>query len=232
MAYKAGERQARREIARTRLLDAARELFMHQGYAVTTMAQVVQRAGTSIGNCYFYFPNKEALLRGVVEDFARCIAREIDVAAGTVPAGPAQLAIALARGVEFALEQKELARVLLVETRQPELRSLVLGYFAARMPHFLDEGGITNPSAERKWIVLAYQGSVFQLLEAVMTGELQEDARTLARFLIRWNLQAMGLTPEAVGQALAAVDKRSDAVDTGDGPPAFQLCPNIPIQKE
>jgi AcrR family transcriptional regulator len=221
MAHKATERLQRNEAARSRLLDAARQLFMRQGYAVTTMVQVVRLAGTSIGNCYFYFPNKEALLRGVVEDFAQGIAREIDAAAATVPRGPAQLAIALARGVEIALEQKELARVLLVETRQPELRSLVLEYFAARLPGFLDERGVTNLSAERRWIVLAYQGSVFQLLESAVTGELQEDARTLARFLIRWNLQALGLTPEAVEQGLAALDATSGPVAAADARTAF-----------
>ncbi|MGA2078537.1 MAG: helix-turn-helix domain-containing protein [Syntrophobacteraceae bacterium] len=221
MAHKVTERRQRNEVARSRLLDAARQLFMRQGYAVTTMAQVVRLAGTSIGNCYFYFPGKEALLRGVVVDFAQRIAREIDAAAAAAPPGPAQLAIALARGVEIALEQKELARVLLVETRQPELRSLVLEYFAARLPGFLDEGGLTNLSAERRWVVLAYQGSVFQLLESVVTGELQEDARTLARFLIRWNLQALGLTPEAVEQGLAALDTTSGPVDTADERPAF-----------
>ncbi|HIJ67898.1 MAG TPA: TetR/AcrR family transcriptional regulator [Deltaproteobacteria bacterium] len=220
MAHRATERRQRNEVARSRLLDAARQLFMRQGYAVTTMAQVVQRARTSIGNCYFHFPNKEALLRGIVEDFAQRIAREIDAATAIAPGGPAQLAIALARGVEIVLEQKELARVLLVETRQPELRSLVLEYFAARLTDLLDEAGVTNLSAERRWIVLAYEGSIFQLLEAVVTGELQEDARTLARFLIRWNLQALGLTPEAVGQGLAALDTTSGAEDTGDAWPA------------
>jgi AcrR family transcriptional regulator len=216
MAHKATQRRQRNEVARSRLLDAARQLFMRQGYAATTMAQVVLRARTSIGNCYFYFPNKEALLRAIVENFAQRIAREIDAATALAPRGPALLAIALARAVEIALEQKELARVLLVETRQPELRSLVLEYFAARLTDLLDEAGVTNLSAERRWIVLAYQGSVFQLLEAVVTGELQEDARTLARFLIRWNLQALGLTPEAVEQGLAALDTTSGPADTED----------------
>jgi len=220
MAHRATERRQRNEVARSRLLDAARQLFMRQGYAATTMVQVVQRARTSIGNCYFYFHNKEALLREIVEDFAQRIAREIDAATAVAPGGPAQLAIALARGVEIVLEQKELARALLIETRQPELRSLVLEYFAARLPDLLDEAGVTNLSAERRWIVLAYQGSVFQLLEAVVTGELQEDARTLARFLIRWNLQALGLTPEAVEQGLAALDTTRGPADTEDAWPA------------
>jgi AcrR family transcriptional regulator len=220
MAYRATERQQRRQAMRTRLLDAARVLFMRQGYAATTMPQVVQQAGTSIGNCYFYFANKEALLRGVVEEFAQQIAQEIDVAAMTVPAGPAQLAVALVRGVEVALEQKELARVLLVETRQPELRSLVLEYFAARLPDFLGRGGVAYPARERRQIALAYQGSVFQVLEAVMTGELQEDARALGRFLARWNLQALGLPSEAVEQGLAALDTMRVPAQTRDVPPA------------
>ncbi len=220
MAYRATERQHRRQAMRTRLLDAARALFLRQGYAATTMPQVVQQAGTSIGNCYYYFANKEALLRGLVEDFAHQIAQEIDAAATTVPAGPAQLAVALARGVEVALEQKELARVLLVETRQPELRSLVLEHFAERLPRFLSRGGVASSSVERRQIALAYQGSVFQVVEAVITGELQEDARALGRFLVRWNLQALGLPSEAIEQGLAALDTMHVPAQTRDVPPA------------
>src|ERR1035438_8986184 len=90
MAYRATEREQRRQAMRTRLLDAARDLFVRQGYVATTMPQVVHLAGTSIGNCYFYFANKEALLQGLVEDFAQQIAQEIDAASAAAPPGPAQ----------------------------------------------------------------------------------------------------------------------------------------------
>ena len=225
MAHRATERQQRQQAMRTRLIDAARTLFMRQGYDATTMPQVVREAGTSIGNCYFYFENKEALLREVVQDFARQIAQEIDAAAAIVPAGPARLAVAIARGVAVFLEQKELARVLPIETRRPELRSQVLEYFAARLPDTLDKGGVTYSSMEQRQIALAYQGTIFQVLGAVVTGELQEDAPALGRFLARWNLRALGLPAEAIEQGLTALDTLHVPPhrQTNDGtPPTFR----------
>ena len=55
---------------RMRILNAARELFSGQGYQATTLRQVVDRADTSIGNFYFYFTDKEALLRALVEEIS------------------------------------------------------------------------------------------------------------------------------------------------------------------
>jgi len=43
------------------LLDAGAELFAQNGYDATTMTQIAQRAGASIGSLYQFFPSKEVL---------------------------------------------------------------------------------------------------------------------------------------------------------------------------
>src|ERR1700734_989224 len=43
------------------LLDAGAALFAEQGYESTTMTQIAQRAGASIGSLYQFFPSKEVL---------------------------------------------------------------------------------------------------------------------------------------------------------------------------
>ena len=53
------------------LLDAATTLFLEQGFAGTTVAQIAKRAGLSKGAVYLYFPSKQAVLEGLV---ARAIA--------------------------------------------------------------------------------------------------------------------------------------------------------------
>ena len=50
------------EQTRTRILDAALELFKEQGYEETTMREVAERAGVALGNAYYYFSGKESLL--------------------------------------------------------------------------------------------------------------------------------------------------------------------------
>ncbi|HWY97272.1 MAG TPA: helix-turn-helix domain-containing protein, partial [Steroidobacteraceae bacterium] len=43
------------------LLDAGAVLIAEQGYDATTMTQIAERAGASIGSLYQFFPSKEVL---------------------------------------------------------------------------------------------------------------------------------------------------------------------------
>lgn len=52
---------------RTRLVEAARELFLRQGYAATGVAQILKAAGARSGSLYYFFPTKEDLLLAVLE---------------------------------------------------------------------------------------------------------------------------------------------------------------------
>lgn len=48
------------------ILDAATGLFLEQGYAHTSVAQIATAAGLSKGAVYLYFPSKQAVLEGLV----------------------------------------------------------------------------------------------------------------------------------------------------------------------
>ncbi|MGN6472689.1 MAG: TetR family transcriptional regulator [Mycobacteriales bacterium] len=59
--------------AKTRdtLVSAARELFGRQGYAATSIEEIVERAGVTKGALYHHFADKEALFRAVFEQVQR-----------------------------------------------------------------------------------------------------------------------------------------------------------------
>lgn len=52
------------------ILDATAQLLVEEGYHKTSTNKIAKRAGVSVGSLYQYFPNKEAVVAGVVEAFA------------------------------------------------------------------------------------------------------------------------------------------------------------------
>lgn len=54
---------------RARLVEAARELFLQQGYGATGVAQILNAADANSGSLYYFFPTKEDLLHAVLEKY-------------------------------------------------------------------------------------------------------------------------------------------------------------------
>jgi AcrR family transcriptional regulator len=52
---------------RERLIEAARDLFVTQGYSSTGIAQILKTAGARSGSLYHFFPTKEDLLLAVLD---------------------------------------------------------------------------------------------------------------------------------------------------------------------
>ena len=53
---------------RGRLVEAAKETFYHQGVTRTTLADIAQQADVPLGNVYYHFRTKEALIEAVIQD--------------------------------------------------------------------------------------------------------------------------------------------------------------------
>ena len=52
---------------RDQLIAGAQTKFFQQGIARTTLADIAQEAGIPLGNVYYYFRTKEAILEAVIE---------------------------------------------------------------------------------------------------------------------------------------------------------------------
>ena len=55
------------KLTRERLLESAMSLFYEQGVAGTTIAHVATASGVPLGNIYYHFRTKEALIAAVIE---------------------------------------------------------------------------------------------------------------------------------------------------------------------
>ena len=61
--------QARSREMVARIFDATRRLMREQGYANLTTIAIARVAGMSVGSLYQYFPNKEAILLSMAQDW-------------------------------------------------------------------------------------------------------------------------------------------------------------------
>lgn len=64
------QREEKSERSRRQVLDAALHLFSRQGYRATSVRDVAERAGVSTGNLYHHFPDKEAIYRALLDEYA------------------------------------------------------------------------------------------------------------------------------------------------------------------
>jgi AcrR family transcriptional regulator len=68
------------EETRARILNAALELFRRKGFDQTTMREIAAEAEVSLGNAYYYFDSKEALVMAFYERASAEMAPLIDTA--------------------------------------------------------------------------------------------------------------------------------------------------------
>ena len=63
------QREEKSERSRRQVLDAALQLFSHQGYRATTVRDIAVKARVSTGNVYHHFPDKESIFRSLLDEF-------------------------------------------------------------------------------------------------------------------------------------------------------------------
>ncbi|MCP4658535.1 MAG: TetR/AcrR family transcriptional regulator [bacterium] len=61
--------QAKSEAAIAKVLAAAVDLFSKQGYRSSTMRQIADTAGLSMGSLYYHFPSKEAIFERLFDEY-------------------------------------------------------------------------------------------------------------------------------------------------------------------
>src|SRR5947207_1257677 len=118
MPYRTTTKMAERKDARRRqLLDAATEMFGVHGYHATTVPMIVAHAGTSTGNFYFYFRNKEDVFASALEALGERITAAINAAiAGASPNPFLHMKAAVVGLFLFLAQNPEEARILIVES--------------------------------------------------------------------------------------------------------------------
>jgi AcrR family transcriptional regulator len=63
---------------RSRLVDAANQLFHEQGVSNTTLAMIADLAKVPLGNVYYYFKSKESIVLAVIEYRRKLLQKELE----------------------------------------------------------------------------------------------------------------------------------------------------------
>jgi AcrR family transcriptional regulator len=66
----AGRRERTKQANRAAILEAAREVFSDMGYGAASVRDVIRRTDLAAGTFYNYFPDKEAVFRAILDEFA------------------------------------------------------------------------------------------------------------------------------------------------------------------
>jgi AcrR family transcriptional regulator len=101
---------------RDKILQAALEVFAEKGYHRALVDDIVRASRTSKGAVYHHFPNKEALFLALVDEFAARLAQAVAVAIGGAHGALGKVQAALTAGLETFARNRELARILLLES--------------------------------------------------------------------------------------------------------------------
>ena len=62
-------KQERSEVSMEQALQSALELFSSQGFGATSMRQIADHSGISMGNLYHHFPNKESIFQQLLDRY-------------------------------------------------------------------------------------------------------------------------------------------------------------------
>jgi AcrR family transcriptional regulator len=194
------------------LLDVAAELFTRRGFADTRIADICEAAGVAKGLFYWYFENKEALFTELIAT-VRLRMRQAQREAFDVEADAlTQIAQGAAASLRFMAEHAAWYALLELETRTPELASVMRTGSDVHRADLLrliragQDQGVIRSDDDAEMLVLATQGVVVQFSHAHRGGRLAgRPVEEVARFVCRWVVAALAADDMAAGRALAAV---------------------------
>ncbi len=192
------------------LLDHAARLFAERGYADTRVADIVRDAGVAKGLFYWYFENKEALFRELVEG-ARHRMRQMQADA-IDPEAPALVRIR--QGVEASLrfmsERRRLYSMFDLDGLDPELaRTLRAGgeVHTHDTARHIREGIADGTIRDEDPLLLAYGvvGTVAYFNHLHRITRIEGDLDDIVPFVGRFVVRALASDDEAAERAERAV---------------------------
>lgn len=180
------------------ILEGAAQVFESHGYAAGTTNRIAERAGVSVGSVYQYFPNKDAILVGLIErhiEESRAILAPVvlDAISRNAPLKEG-LGAVLDAMAAIHRERPNLHRVLFEESpRPPELRAQLdelEEQAIAALSAYLEgspEVSVPDSRTAARLIATVLEGATHRIaISDVPDSEWEATARETVRMLVAY----------------------------------------------
>ena len=178
------------ENTKSRILDAALNIFSSKGYYDTRLDEIVEESHTSKGSIYFHFPNKERLFLALVDQFADLLERRVTEAITQEEKGIARVRVALETCLDTFGTYRRPAKLLLVqavglgaafENKRNEINDRFAHLIETYLLEAIEVGDI--PAVDTEVVSYAWMGAIYGvIIRWVYTGE-PEPPRILETLL-------------------------------------------------
>jgi TetR/AcrR family transcriptional regulator, fatty acid metabolism regulator protein len=180
---------------RTRILEAAVQVFAEKGYHETRMDDIVSQSNTSKGSIYFYFPSKQDIFFGLIETFTGLLESRLKDAIATEEHGLQQVDSALSASLRLFSQYRTLAKIVLVqavglgaafEERRRAINDRFAAIIQARLERAVQDGSI--PPLQADLAARAWVGALNEIvIHWIYTGQpdLETAVPEIKTFLLR-----------------------------------------------
>src|SRR5204862_4434805 len=217
------ERQERdREAVRRAILDAARDLFVSEGYANVSIRKIAERIEYSPAAIYGYFPSKDDIFFALAEEGFRLLSSYGASPRPAVEGDPMDSIRAMFwRYFEFSKEHPEYFALMFLDRSVPRISqnwnrfgfvSEMRGQMIVRIQQAIDSGAFpagTEPNAVFRILLTSLHGAAtMKLCDRLAQGE---DADALARITLDAAITGLrhgaGITSELAFECLHNVNE-------------------------
>lgn len=199
-------REERSRKLKSNICDAARDLFITQGYKMTTIRQIMNRAAVQTGTLYHYFRDKEdILLQIVIETYEeamqaadRLLGKDADhiLRYATICALEMKAIERYEQIAELYYESHSSWRITEVMTDYNLRRNR--GFFSSYVPEFTDTDYYLK--------TLAIRGMRFNfILERIHSGTI--DFRLKCPFIIQTELELFNIPSDKISSVISSTMK-------------------------
>lgn len=198
--------EERKDEKRKLIFETATKVFAENGYLSSTVKDITDEAGISVGTFYLYFKNKEDLLEKLYDEMAQIMNDVVNFAINNEFNGTKNFTRAITASMWAFQKYRDLAHIMLIEAvglnpRFEQKRAAIAQQSCDRMEQIfktLQEKGVISIT-DAKVAALAFEGTF-----NVRTYWLQnKETNSLVEYaypLVVYNLQALKLEfkPEEV----------------------------------